>query len=298
MLRIANGVIAAEVLPTMGAKIWSLTHLASQIQWIWHRPGVIPSAVASDAVYDEVWPGGWEEIFPNDAPGNLGDSRLTDHGEWWRRAWRVVSQTQTSKHATIALAMEGETVTASYEKWIRLERGSNELVISYRIRNVGRSPIVSLFKQHLPIVINPERRLELPGGNLVPVDPDRETILGPGPHAWPLITGLDGRPVDMRKIPTPAANSHEFVYVTNMPVGWCGVRNVGSNRAIRLCYSLDAFPFTWLFMTYGGWRGLYTVVLEPCTNMPKDLAEAHRQRQSLVLVAGQSFECSVRAVLT
>ena len=48
MLRATNGVIGAEVLAATGAKAWSLTHLASQIEWIW-RPSGISVAVGSDA---------------------------------------------------------------------------------------------------------------------------------------------------------------------------------------------------------------------------------------------------------
>jgi hypothetical protein len=286
-------------LPAIGAKIWSLTHLDSKIQWIWHRPGVLPVAAGSDAVCDDVWPGGWEELFPNDAPGNYAGAPLTDHGEWWRRAWRIVGQTENAESATIALALNGETVKASYEKWISLDAESNELVVRYRIRNRADSPLVSLFKQHLPVAITPTHQLELPGGDLVPVHPNHETIVAAtGPHRWPLVTDLNGNLVDLRQIPSPAANSREFLYVTDMPEGWCGVRDRDSGRAIRLYYPLDVFPFTWLFITYGGWRGLYTIVLEPCTNMPKDLEEAHRRGQSLVLAPKTTFECSVRVVLT
>lgn len=298
-LRIGNGIVEAEVLPLIGAKIWSLRHVDSDIQWIWHRPGIALTVVDSAAVYDDVWPGGWEELFPNDAPGKFGSAFLTDHGEWWRRPWRVGSLTETAESAKIALELNGETVDATYEKWISLAAGSNELVVRYRIRNTSDSPIVSLFKQHLPVNITPAHRLELPGGDLVPVDPHDETIVSaPRPHRWPVAVGADGSPVDLRRIPSASDSARAFLYVTNMPEGWCGVRDSESGHAIRLHYPLDVFPFTWLFMTYGGWRGLYTIVLEPCTNMPKDLSEAHRRGQSLVLGPGQSFECTVRAQLT
>jgi hypothetical protein len=298
-LRIANGIIEAEILPLVGAKIWPLSHLDSNIQWIWHRPVIVPAIVDSAAVYDDVWPGGWEELFPNDAPGKFGSAFLTDHGEWWRRPWRIVRLTETAESATIALALNGETVQATYEKWISLAAGSSELVVRYKIRNISDSPLVSLFKQHLPVAITPAHQLELPGGNLVPVDPLEKTIVnGPGPHRWPVADGSDGSPVDLRRIPSASASSRAFLYVTDMPEGWCGVRDGESGHAIRLHYRLDVFPFTWLFMTYGGWRGLYTIVLEPCTNMPKDLTEAHRWGQSLVLGPEQSFECTVRAQLT
>jgi hypothetical protein len=52
-----------------------------------------------------------------------------------------------------------------------------------------------------------------------------------------------------------------------------------------------------LFLTYGGWRDCYTAVLEPCTNMPKDLAEAVHAGQSARLDAGDVFHTSVAVTM-
>ncbi len=57
-------------------------------------------------------------------------------------------------------------------------------------------------------------------------------------------------------------------------------------------------PYVWFFLTYGGWRGLYTAVIEPCTNMPKDLAEAARLGQSARLEPGEEFSTTVSVALT
>jgi hypothetical protein len=48
-------------------------------------------------------------------------------------------------------------------------------------------------------------------------------------------------------------------------------------------------PYLWLFLSYGGWRDVYTAVLEPCTNVPKDLKEAVRRGQSAWLAPGEEF---------
>jgi hypothetical protein len=56
-------------------------------------------------------------------------------------------------------------------------------------------------------------------------------------------------------------------------------------------------PFVWLFLTYGGWRNLYTAVLEPCTNMPKDLSEAARVNQSAKLDPGKEFKTKIKIKL-
>jgi hypothetical protein len=50
-------------------------------------------------------------------------------------------------------------------------------------------------------------------------------------------------------------------------------------------------------MTFGGWRGLYTVVLEPCTNLPKDLATACRAGRCASINPGAALETTVVAEL-
>ena len=49
------------------------------------------------AAYDDVWAGGWEELFPNDAPGAFEGRDLPDHGEWWTMAWTALEATGGSE---------------------------------------------------------------------------------------------------------------------------------------------------------------------------------------------------------
>jgi hypothetical protein len=66
---------------------------------------------------------------------------------------------------------------------------------------------------------------------------------------------------------------------------------------LRLDFDTDVFPFLWMFLAYGGWQGCYTAVLEPCTNMPKDLTEAVRLGQSAWLAPGGIFRTQVTVTL-
>ena len=52
-----------------------------------------------------------------------------------------------------------------------------------------------------------------------------------------------------------------------------------------------------VILTYGGWRDHFTAVLEPCTNMPKDLETARRAGACAHLEPGEPLECTVRVDL-
>lgn len=292
-IRLANKVLDVHVLPTLGGRIWTATFMPTGRQWIWHNPAAPLHAVDVDVSYDDHWSGGWEELFPNDAPGRFDGRELPDHGEWWSRPWEWQIEERSSKRVAVRLSLDCGSVGAHCEKSIALDAGESRIIVRYRIANREPRPIDFLFKQHLAVALRPDDRLELPGGSVTPVDLGFSTLIGgAGPFAWPTAAGRDGAPLDLRVPPAPGQH-REFVYVAELPEGWCGVRDARTGARLRLAFPRDVFPYVWLFMTFGGWRNLYTVVLEPCTNMPKDLGEARRQGRCGRLAAGATLDCAV-----
>lgn len=292
-----NQRLRAVIVPSLGGRVWELEDRIRKRQWIWHRPDVLLRAAQPGAVYDDVWAGGWEELFPNDAPGVFEGRQLPDHGEWWAMSWSAASASGGAE-AVVRLMADSTIVRADCVKEFRLANDGATLSVTYRIRSDEARPFHFLFKQHLPIAIVPGCRLLLPGGRVEPVDPRFSTLLPSGDEFdWPHAT-MAGRVVDMRQIPAPSSNVQEFVYVRNLPEPWCGVEDSSASAAIQMDFDSSAFPYVWLFLTYGGWRDLYTAVLEPCTNMPKDLADAVRAGQSAMLLPGQEFTTTVSVTLS
>jgi hypothetical protein len=104
--------------------------------------------------------------------------------------------------------------------------------------------------------------------------------------------------VDLSKVPGRNDAEREFVYVIDLPDGWCGVDDVTSGASLRMRFDDRKLPYLWLFLSYGGWRGCYTAGLEPCTNMPKNLTDAVRTGRSARLTAGGVFETSAVVTLS
>jgi hypothetical protein len=76
-------------------------------------------------------------------------------------------------------------------------------------------------------------------------------------------------------------NSHnsglkDFIYVNDLTEGWCAITDRKNQLGMGLVFPKEIFTSLWLFLTYGGWRNLYTAILEPCTAYPKDLETAIR----------------------
>ena len=295
-LEIENAQVRAVVIPELGGRVWELEDRLRRRQWVWHRENVRLAAADAGAPYDDVWAGGWEELFPNDAPGRFEGRDLPDHGEWWTLSWDVDS-TAAGGAAVARLSARSSVVRAVCTKEFRLEADAATLSVTYRIRSEEAAPFHFLFKQHLPVRVSPSCRLRLPGGRVQAVDGSFGTLLpGPGPFDWPLAIG-DGRAADLRTIPPAAAADREFVYVTELPEPWCGVDDQEQGAFLRMDVDPRIFPSVWLFMSYGGWRDTYTAVLEPCTNVPKDLTEAVRQGHSARLMPGEEFVTTVSVTL-
>lgn len=287
-ITLENAHLRAVVLPTLGGRVWELEDRARGHQWIWHRPDVPLTASTTGAVYDDVWAGGWEELFPNDAPGVFEGRSLPDHGEWWTIKWEV-SECSSGACARVRLSASSTVIKASCRKEFSLDSDASTLSVSYRIRSEEREPFHFLFKQHLPVHLTPGCRLLLPGGTVQPVDPSFSTLAkGSAPFDWPMAPASSGQAVDLSLVPPSTDRAKEFVYVSDLPDSWCGVLHP-NGTSIRMDFDGQTLPFVWLFLTYGGWRDLYTAVLEPCSNMPKDLAEAVCRGQSARLDPGQEF---------
>lgn len=295
-LVLENARLRAVVLPELGGRVWELEDRIRGRQWIWHREGVPLAVQTAGAAYDEVWAGGWEELFPNDAPASFEGRILPDHGEWWTLPW-TVDASSAGEEAVVHLSATSSVVKATCAKVFRLPADAATLDVTYGIRSKEPLPFHFLFKQHLPIALTPSCRLQLPGGQVEAVDPSFGTWLpGPGPFTWPLAL-REGRERDLRSVPPREAAEREFVYVTDLPEPWCGVDDLRCRASLRMDFEADGFPFLWLFLSYGGWRETYTAVLEPCTNMPKDLEEAVRRGQSAHLLPGAEFRTTVSVTL-
>ena len=295
-ITLENSRIRVSIIPELGGRVWALLDRARGRQWIWHRDDVPLSTAHAGSAYDDVWAGGWEELFPNDAPADFEGRALPDHGEWWSSVWKV-DEASTGTDAVLRLVTETKARQTSCAKEFRLGGDSDTLRVTYRIENREPEAFHFLFKQHLAVALTASCQLALPGGRVTAVDPTFGTLMrGSGTVDWPLTGSADLDDADLRRV-RPRADHREFVYVSELPESWCGVDDVDAGASLRMSFD-KTLPFVWLFLSYGGWRDCYTAVLEPCTNMPKDLEQAVRDGQSARLDAGAVFQTSVGVTLS
>jgi hypothetical protein len=101
----------------------------------------------------------------------------------------------------------------------------------------------------------------------------------------------------MRIVLPPTALVNEFQYATDLSEGWCALTDVTARVGFALSFDRNLLASCWLFASYGGWRDLYMVVLEPCTGYPVSVNDGVAQGTHRILEAGQTVECDVRATV-
>jgi hypothetical protein len=101
----------------------------------------------------------------------------------------------------------------------------------------------------------------------------------------------------MDKVQGMEANLCFGHYAVDLDAGWYAVEDSSSGQGFLLKFPLDQCPYLWLWLNYGGWRGLHHVILEPWTSKPVNLAEAYEQRTSRSLAEGEEFCVEVSATL-
>ena len=291
-----NRHLRVVICPALGARILHFEDRATGTDMLWHNPDVAHRPVSVGASYDDNFAGGWDELFPNDLEDAVGDVTYPDHGELWSQPWTASTMAAVEGEVTLHLSLAGTATTATVEKWLTLRAGESQLRMRHRITNTGARPLDFLWKLHPALAIDEGDTVDVPGQTCELVDPSFGRTAAPARFAWPHASQVDGSSIDLRVVPA-LDGTREFVYVRDLTDGWCALHRRKLGMGFGLVFPVEVFSSVWLFMTFGGWRGHSTVVLEPCTTVPKDLNEAIRAGSARRLAPGESLECTVRAIL-
>lgn len=296
-LRLENDDLRVDILPEVGAKIWSFIHRPSGRNLLWHNPHLPPARQAFGASFDDNWSGGWDELLPNDLPRPApGGDMLPDHGEVWSQEaeWEIVEH--RPERVSVRFVTHGRVLPTTFEKVITLVEGEPILRLHYTYRNRAAHPIDFLWNIHPALAVTPHTHLDVPAERGITA-PWREThFTGNTAFTWPFITDRSGRPVDLRQVSPPASAQADMHYLVDVLDGWYAATDTKSGVGFGLRFPRATFPHVWLFRALGGWRGLYTLILEASTGYPYDLDVARQQRTCGQLEPGATLEAEVLAV--
>lgn len=291
-----NGVLRVTVLPDLGGKVLQVTSLRTGRDLLWENPRTTLRQVPFGATYDDVFFGGWDELFPNDEAEQIQGEAFPDHGELWASPWRVVEAAVRDGAARVILELETPISQCSIRKTLTLAEQASALEVSWRLTNQGLRALPYLWKQHVAVPASEPARLDLPRCDMLMEGFGTPRAGGAGAtYTWPFLTGEDGTRHDMRQTLPRSSGAAEFQYATNLDAGWCAV-TYQDGTGLGLAFDPTVFRSCWTFASYGGWRGAEVLVLEPCTGYPVSVADGIAAGTHQVLPAGSVIETSMTLV--
>jgi Domain of unknown function (DUF5107) len=274
--------LSVHIAPAVGGRILSIVHKPTGQEFLWRNQNLRLERLGHGSEYDPNFYGGIDELLPNDIPENINGIDCPDHGELWTTQldWRREGE---------KLILEGTLPSfgLSYrrEMWLRPDAACLELY--YRISNPTAQPREFLWKLHAALAVQAGDIIECPARTARVVDLASSRCKTLAPFPWPKV---EGRAVNV--IP-PADGTVDFFYLYDLAAGEVALSRSGTGLKFGYQFDLRVFPYVWLFASYGGFNGHYTVILEPCTAMPISVKDAARLKQCSSLAPGQSIETKV-----
>lgn len=286
-----------SVFPEAGGKVLDLVHKPTGFNLLWQNPRVGLQRTYAGAAFDDVWCGGWDELFPTDAPCTFDGTSFHDHGDLWIGPWEWSIEHDDGESATLYLRRFSPSLPCLMEKWITVARGGREIAFRHRLSNVGTQPVQFVWSLHVAHAIGPDSRVHLPAARvgveapyLGRAQPEVDEL------SWPVHE--DGKTRhDLSSLPGPESGLTEWLSTRDLREGWCAVTHPAAGLGLAIAFDRDLFSTVWLFGVYGGWRGHYVLLTEPSTSPPGSLASNAAAGTAATLAAGAALETEVVATV-
>jgi galactose mutarotase-like enzyme len=280
---IQNKLISMTICPAAGGKIVSLKLRETNQELLWHNPNLTFTVHPQGTSYDATFFGGIDELFPNDEKETIDGREYLDHGELWTSPLNAeVAGDDLTLTAKLPLA------EMTYEKKIKLSRDEGRIDIDYVIKNLRTTPSYFLWKMHAAMNVHAGDKIICPAKNGTLLDEDFANRHGQPHFSWP-----HWKTDRMDLAPDINSQKREFFYLSDLDQGQMRIESQTANTFFEYQFDKQIFPYAWVFATYGGWNGLYTIVLEPCTAVPHVLSKSIADRTCSCLPPGDEIRTRV-----
>jgi hypothetical protein len=282
IVRLRSEQLEVDVAPQVGGRIVRIRHLGSGHEFLWRNARLPLELKPPGSQYDPNFYGGIDELLPNDVPETIDGIACPDHGELWTRSldWRIDGQ---------SLVLEGTLPLCglTYERRMSLRADSPHVDFHYRLTNPTDAARHFMWKLHAAVAVAAADVIDCPARQAQVVDLQYSRFSTLSPFRWP---DIEGQRADL----VPADNGTvDFFYLFDLDAGRIAWKRPSQRLKLEYTFDTTVFPFAWLFASYGGFDGHYTVVLEPCTTMPLRVGDAIRHGRCSRLLPEEVLETDV-----
>jgi hypothetical protein len=282
IIRLESPRLQVDVAPTVGGRIISVIDRATGHEFLWRNRSLTLELQPSGAEYDPNFYGGIDELLPNDLAETIDGVVCPDHGELWTTP--LVPQFEED---WLVLRGRLPRFGLDYERRLRLRPDAPWVEFKYRIINSTDQPRHFLWKLHAAIAVREGDIIDCPARQAQIVDPAWSRFNDTGPFSWPILHGQA-----VNRVPSQDGTM-DFFYLFDLAAGSMFWRRPEAGLKFGYQFDPKVFPYAWLFASYGGFLGHYTIILEPCTAMPMPVNAAAPRGQCARLEPGQVLETVV-----
>src|SRR5579871_6535974 len=185
-----NPHLQVTILPETGARVYNLIHKASDTNLLWHHPRTLPRVIPYGSVFDDTWPGGWDEILPSTEPTEYRGEKLPSMGELWSLNWEWEAIKADDGSAGVWTGVSAAIPPLRFERWLTLDADQPVIHLKYRITNLGLTPLDLIWGIHPVLAITPNHRIDLPPSKMLVGQSSGESLGEVGQtYDWPTMNG-------------------------------------------------------------------------------------------------------------
>jgi len=293
-----NDDLRVVVLTDYGAKILEFKLKRKARDLLYHNPRVEIRTPVYGVNVDNWWHGGIDECIPSCHPTTYRGEEYPNLGEVWSLPWYSEVEKDSPEEVTVHLWRPTVIAPLLLERWMTLRGHGSILEMRHKVTNLGFSDFQFLWGIHPGLAISRFSRIDIPESRVIIDTSYPDNRLGhPGDsYPWPYAKTADGKTVDMRAVAPPESQTWDLHYATELSEGWLAVTDTSARLGFGMVFPKDIFRCIYLWLVYGGWRGLHCAAVEAWTGYPSKLEEAVKNGRCSSLNAGESLSCETRLV--
>jgi galactose mutarotase-like enzyme len=304
-----SDLLRISVLLDKGSDIFEVIYKPIDIDVIWHSPNGykdpkmhLERISRQEDEFTDNYGGGWNDVFPNYGfPSINRGTRFGQHGESALLPWTCKHVESSNGRVTANLSLNCLRYPLRAEKALSLE--GSKFTVSEDIQNVGEQEIEFSWGHHIAYgepFVSQDLQIDIPAVRAVSHDYDmsHERIKRNTEFHWPLAPGLDGREVDLSKIPDRSSRIQEDFPITELRDPSYRLYNPSLDLGVSLSWN-SALPYLWYWLNWGildyPWFGrARTLALEPTTSRDTTgLQDQIRHGTAVTLPEGKSLHGEV-----
>ncbi len=312
VLYIENELLRICVLVDKGTDIVEFLYKPLDIDFMWRSPFPLFKQGFPETIHGKLgkfldyYPGGWQECFPNAGrPCEYKGADLGLHGELAMLPWEYSILEDSRNLVKVKFHVRTLRTPFYLEKTLTLRSGSPFLEIDEKIINEAGEEMDFLWGHH-PAFGEPfldascKINIKKAKVEVCPGDGVSLTNLKQQTGAWPQIEEIDGKPVDISRVPGPEAKVSDIIFLSELEEGKYEIVNTRISLGFRLEFPKDIFKYIWFWRVAKGsfgypWYGrTYNIALEPFSGKPI-LSEAVKKGYQLTLKPGQALTAQILA---